>query len=76
MLKHQVMNLFIISNINSSNMQAFIGVYWLRWCCCLLERLLIKKLIVTKVQVVKKEIYNIAIKDRVLTSKNKEICHD
>ena len=35
-----------------------------------------KKLIVTKVQVGRKEIYNIAIKDRVLAGKDREICHD
>ena len=56
-------------------MQEFTGVYWLRWRHCLLECLLMKKLII-EVQVGRKEIYSIAIKDRVLAGKDKEIYLD
>ena len=53
-------------------MQEFTGVYWSEWHHCL-----VKKLITTKVQVGRKEIYNIAIiKNRVLAGKDRVICCD
>ena len=79
MLKRQNSYEFIHNLKNSNNIQKFTGVYWLRWRHCLLECLLVKKLhllVTTKVQVGRKEIYNITVKKTVLASasKDKEIC--
>ena len=35
-----------------------------------------KKLVMMKVQVGRKEMYNILVKDKSVASKDKEICHD
>ena len=66
------MNLFMIIK-NSNNIQEFTGVYQIKWHHSLLERLLMKKLLKTKVQVGNKEICNIAIKDRVVAVQDGEI---
>ena len=69
-LKHQNSYEFIHDLKNSNE---FTGVYQLKWRHCLLERLLTKKLIKTKVQVSSKEICNVAIKDRVVAVQDREI---
>ena len=58
-LKHQNSYEFIHDLKNSNNIHEFTGVYQLKWRHCLLERLLTKKLIKTKVQVSSKEICNV-----------------
>ena len=65
-LKHQNSYEFIHDLKNSNNIHEFTGVYQLKWHHSLLERLLTKKLLKTKVQVSSKEICNMAIKDRVV----------
>ena len=73
MSKHQNSYEFIHDLKNSNNIQEFMGVYQLKWCHSLLERLLMKKLLKTKVQVSSKEICNIAIKDKVVAVQDREI---
>ena len=60
-LKHQNSYEFIHDFKNSNNIHEFTGVYQLKWRHSLLERLLTKKLLKTKVQVSSKEICNMAI---------------
>ena len=73
MLKHQNSYEFIHNLKNSNNIHEFTGVYQLKWRHSLLERLLTKKLLKTKVQVSSKEICNMAIKDRVVAVQDREI---
>ena len=72
-LKHQNSYEFIHDHKNSNNIHEFTGVYQIKWCHSLLERLLMKKVLKTEVQVGSKEICNIAIKDRVVAVQDRKI---
>ena len=75
-LKHQNSYEFIHDLKNSDNIHEFTGVYQLKCHHSLLEHLLTKKLLKTKVQVGSKEICNITIKDRVVAVQDREIRHN
>ena len=75
-LKHQNSYEFIHDLKNSDNIHEFTGVYQLKCHHSLLEHLLTKKLLKTKVQVSSKEMCNITIKDRVVAVQDREIRHN
>ena len=72
-LKRQNSYEFIHDLKNSNSIQEFTGVYLLKWRHGLLERLLMKKLLNDQGSGCRKEIYNIAVKNRVVAPRGRDL---